>query len=121
MEKQLKTAERVRTVLEILTERAPDGRSVPIDEIWAESTARVPLSPYESELNTKGLPRGATNWRFASSDLVAAGWLRKNPSGVGEWAITPDGVEAIATFPANDLHAEALRLKWLFADEGVAA
>lgn len=111
MEKELKTAERVRTVLEILAGRAPDGRYVPLDEIWDESLARVPLTPYESELNTRGLPRGETNWRFASSEFVASGWLRKNPSLVGEWAITPAGLEAVDTYRGEDLLAEAQRRK----------
>lgn len=111
MEKELLTAERVRTALEILAERAPDGTYVPIANIWEESLARVPLTPYESEINTRNLPRGSTNWRFASSELVAAGWLRKNPSLVGEWAITPGGISAVDTFPGNDLLIEAQRLK----------
>lgn len=111
MEKELRTAERVRTALEILAERAPDGAYVPIANIWEESLARVPLTPYESEINTRNLPRGSTNWRFASSELVAAGWLRKNPSLVGEWAITPSGVAAVDAYPGNDLLVEAQRLK----------
>lgn len=110
MEKELRTAERVRTALEILAERAPDGGYVPIADIWEESLARVPLTSYESEINTRNLPRGSTNWRFASSELVAAGWLRKNPSLVGEWAITPSGIAAVAAYPGNDLLTEAQRL-----------
>lgn len=111
MEKQLLTAERVRAALEILAKRAPDGDYVPIAEIWDESVGRIPLTPYESEINTRNLPRGSTNWRFASSELVAAGWLRKNPSLAGEWAITPSGIAAVDTYPGNDLLVEAQRLK----------
>lgn len=116
MEKELLTAERVRAALEILAERAPDGVYVPISDIWEESIARVPLTPYESEINTRNLPRGSTNWRFASSELVAAGWLRKNPSLAGEWAVTPTGIAAVEAFSGNDLLVEAQRLKALEHD-----
>lgn len=109
MDKELKTAERVRAALEHLAQVGADGTYVPIGEIWAESLAQVPLTPFESELNTKNLPRGQTNWRFASSDLVGAGWLVKNPSGTGEWAITPQGVDAIIGYPGSGLFAEAQR------------
>jgi DNA polymerase III delta prime subunit len=111
MEKELKTAERVRTALEILVEQASDGSYMAVSDIWAESVARVPLTPHESELNTRNVPRGSTNWLFASSDFVAAGWLRKNPSLSGEWAITPNGVAAVEAFPGNELVVEAQRLK----------
>lgn len=107
MQKELKTAERVRTVLEILATEASDGRYVPTNEIWEESLVRVPLTQYELEINTKNLPRGATNWRFASSDLVSAGWLRKNPSFTGEWAITQNGIAALDSYPGADLYVEA--------------
>lgn len=109
MDKELKTAERVRAALEHLGRVAADGSYVPINEIWADSLSRVPLTPFESELNTKNLPRGQTNWRFASSDLVSAGWLVKNPSGTGEWAITPQGVDALTEYPGGTLYAEAQR------------
>lgn len=110
MEKELKTAERARSTLEILAERAPNGDYVPITDIWREATARVPLTAHEAETNTKNLPRGETNWRFASSDFVAAGWLQKNPSLAGEWSITHRGIAAIREHPGNELHLEAQRL-----------
>ncbi|WP_309064908.1 McrB family protein [Microbacterium sp.] len=110
MEKDLKTWERARCALEILAETAPDGRYVPIADIWSEALLRVPLTAYESEPNTKNRPRGETNWRFASSDFVAAGWLQKNPSLAGEWAITPSGIAALGAHPGQDLVLEAQRL-----------
>jgi 5-methylcytosine-specific restriction protein B len=113
MEKELKTAERVRIALEVLSERASDGSYLSVNDIWAESLARVPLTPYESEINTANKPRGETNWRFASSEFVPAGWLRKNPSLAGEWAITKSGLAALDTHPGNELFAEAQRLKAL--------
>lgn len=110
VEKELKTAERVRIALEVLGERASDGSYLPVSEIWRESLARVPLTPYESEINTANKPRGETNWRFASSEFVPAGWLRKNPSLAGEWAITKSGLAALEAHPGNELFAEAQRL-----------
>lgn len=111
MEKELKTAERVRIALEVLGERVSDGSYLSVNDIWAESLARVPLTPYESEINTANKPRGETNWRFASSEFVPAGWLRKNPSLAGEWAITPSGLAALNDYPGNELFAEAQMLK----------
>jgi 5-methylcytosine-specific restriction protein B len=116
MEKELKTAERVRVALEVLGERAPEGSYLPVNDIWAESLARVPLTPYESEINTANKPRGETNWRFASSEFVPAGWLRKNPSLAGEWAITTSGLAALDAHPGNALFSEAQRLKAIKRD-----
>lgn len=113
MDKELKTAERVRVALEVLAERAPDGSYLSVNDLWTESLSRVPLTPYESEINTANKPRGETNWRFASSEFVPAGWLRKNPSLAGEWAITKSGLAALETHPGNELLAEAQRLKAL--------
>lgn len=111
MGKELRTPERARAALEVLAEKAPDGAYVSIADIWEESLARVPLTEYESELNTRQLPRGATNWRFASSEFVAAGWLRKNPSLIGEWSITPAGIAALDAHLGNELLSEAQRIK----------
>lgn len=116
MEKELKTSERARVALEILAERAPNGDYLPINEIWDAAVARVPLTDYEAQINTKNRPRGETNWRFASSDFVAAGWLQKNPSLAGEWAITPAGIVAMREFPGNELHLEAQRLSAIERD-----
>lgn len=110
MEKELKTPERARCALEILAEKAPNGEYVSISDIWDEARARVPLTGYEAELNTRRKPRGETNWRFASSELVAAGWLQKNPSLAGEWAITPKGKTALAEHPGVELYREAQRI-----------
>lgn len=116
MEKELKTPERARCALEILADTAADGRYVPIADIWEEALTRVPLTPYESEINTKNRPRGETNWRFASSDFVSAGWLQKNPSLAGEWAITPSGIAALPEYPGDELHQEAQRLSAMARD-----
>ncbi|WP_311243930.1 AAA family ATPase [Microbacterium sp. WCS2018Hpa-23] len=110
MERDLKTAERIRAAMEFLAREGASGGYVPITRIWDSALAAVPLTPYESELNTKNLPRGQTNWRFASSDFVGAGWLIKNPSGTGEWSITAQGLEALAQHPGTELFAAAARL-----------
>ena len=107
---ELKTAERIRVAMEVLAERAPDGDYVSINYLWDTSLARVPLTPHEAELNTKGLARGDTNWRFASSEFIAPGWLRKNPSLAGEWAITKPGIAALDEHPGDELFVEAQRI-----------
>lgn len=109
MDKNVKRAERARTTLEILAERAPDGSYLPVSSLWAESLERVPLTPYESELKSHNRPRGEIDWRWSSADLVAAGWLRKNPSGVGEWAITTEGVAALSAHEGDAFLLEAQR------------
>lgn len=102
-------AERARAGLEYLAEHAADGRYLPIDEIWEGAVAQVPLTPHEQAPTAKGRVRGVTDWRFASSDLVVAGWLRKQPGGKGNWAITAAGLEALTEFPGNELFLEAQR------------
>lgn len=96
--------------MEVLADRAPDGDYVSINDLWDASLSRVPLTPHEAELNTKGLARGHTNWRFASSEFIAPGWLRKNPSLAGEWAITKQGIAALDEHLGDELFSEAQRL-----------
>lgn len=110
MEKELKTPERARAALEILAEKAPSGEYLSVSDIWEEARARVPLTAFETELNTKNKPRGETNWRFASSEFVESGWLQKNPSLAGEWSITPKGLAALAEYSGAELYREAQRL-----------
>ncbi|WP_226533608.1 McrB family protein [Microbacterium paraoxydans] len=109
MDKNVKRAERARTGLEILAERAPDGAYLTVSNVWAECLQRVPLTPYESELKSHNRPRGEIDWRWSSADLVAAGWLRKNPSGIGEWAVTSEGIAALSTYEGDALLLEAQR------------
>ncbi|WP_282848209.1 McrB family protein [Microbacterium oxydans] len=110
MDKEVKRAERARAALEVLAERAPDGTYLPLADIWATSVARFPLTPYEAEVGSHNRSRGETDWRWASADLVASGWLRKNPSGNGEWAITRDGIAALDAYPREALLQEAQRI-----------
>jgi len=106
-EAQSRRAARARAALEYLASNAAPGEYVPISEIWEDAERSVPLSEYESEINTRGLRRGETDWRFASSDLVNAGWLRKHPDGSGRWAITELGMRALEEFGGDELFAEA--------------
>ncbi|MEV4689050.1 AAA family ATPase [Microbacterium sp. LWH3-1.2] len=106
-EAQLRRAARARAALDYLASNAAPGEYVPISDIWEDAERSVPLSEYESEINTRGLRRGETDWRFASSDLVNAGWLRKHPDGSGRWAITESGMRALEEFGGDELFAEA--------------
>lgn len=109
MDRDSRRAQRARTALEVLAERAANGTYLPISEIWAECQARVPLTDYERELKSNNRPRGEIDWRWSSADLVSAGFLRKNPSGNGEWAITPDGIAALSDHTGDALLLEAQR------------
>lgn len=107
--KSVRRAERARASLEYLAARADPGQYVPISEVWADVQRTVPFTEHEAELTSKGRPRGESDWRWASADLAAAGWLRKHPDGSGLWAVTADGLEALRQYPGNELHAEATR------------
>jgi len=96
--------------LEYLARRAPKGEYVPIGEIWTDAERVVPLSDHELELNSRGLRRGETDWRWTSADLVAAGWLRKHPDGSGRWAISESGIRALDEFAGDGLLTEAQRM-----------
>jgi hypothetical protein len=106
---KVRRAARARATLEYLAAHAAGGEYVPIGDIWDEAQRAVPLSDHESEVNSRGLRRGETDWRFASSDLVAAGWLRKHPDGSGRWAITESGLRALEEHAADELFVEAQR------------
>lgn len=110
MDKDVKRAERARAVLEVLAEQAPDGSYLHLADLWAACVDRFPLTPHEAEIGSHDRPRGENDWRWASAYLVAAGWLRKKPSGNGEWAITQDGVAALRSHAGNGLLQEAQRI-----------
>ncbi|MGS0561815.1 AAA family ATPase [Microbacterium aurugineum] len=110
MDKDVKRAERARAVLEVLAEQAPDGSYLHLADLWAACVDRFPLTPHEAEIGSHDRPRGENDWRWASAYLVAAGWLRKKPSGNGEWAITQDGLAALRSHAGNGLLQEAQRI-----------
>lgn len=109
MEQKL-TAERIRAAMEHLAQEAPDGRFLPIDEIWRAAHEHAPLTDFEQELHSNGRPRGEVEFRFATSLLVFAGWLYKHPDGSGRWAITDRGIEALAQHPGAELLAAATQI-----------
>ncbi|MCT1607796.1 winged helix-turn-helix domain-containing protein [Nesterenkonia massiliensis] len=83
---------------------------VSIPELWAEVSREVPLSEWEQEqISSKARTRGENDWRWATTDLVEAGWLRRGPSGVGKWAITSVGIQALDEYPGDELFGEAQR------------
>lgn len=100
---------RARATIEYLAVRSPGGEYVPIGEIWSEVLRRFPLTEHERALTSKGAVRGEVAWRFASSDFVHAGWLRKRPDGSGFWAVTTDGIAALETFAGDAFLLEAQR------------
>lgn len=108
MDTDVKRAERARASMEILASLGPE-KFVPIGELWPQTVSRVPLTAHEAAPGSRGRPRGETDWRWASADLVAAGWLRKDPSGIGNWAITSDGVRALGEYPGDAYFLEATR------------
>jgi 5-methylcytosine-specific restriction enzyme B len=108
-EQNVRRAERARASLEYLDEHAAIDEYLPIADIWAATQDRVPFTEHEAELVRKGRPRGESDWRWASADLAAAGWLRKHPDGSGQWAITAAGKQALQDYPGDQLHAEATR------------
>lgn len=109
-EKDVRRAARARIGLEYLAKTVPQGDYLPIGEIWAYTEHAIPLTDYESELNSSGRRRGETDWRWASADLVAAGWLRKHPDGSGKWAISESGIRALDQLAGDELFAEAQRM-----------
>lgn len=102
-------ARRARATIEVLSEWAPDGDFRNVGEVWEEVVRRVPLTPHEQVNGSKGRPRGETDWRWASTDLTIAGFMRKHPGGNGQWAVTPTGVQALADLPGDELFNEAQR------------
>ncbi|WP_405375088.1 MULTISPECIES: McrB family protein [unclassified Microbacterium] len=102
-------AERIRAALDYLATHAGLDEYVQASTVWDAVQHRFPLAPQEAEPNSSGLPKGETEWRWASVDVAAAGWLRKDPAGSGRWAITSEGLEALTQYPGDDLYAEAAR------------
>lgn len=94
--------------MEILAEAGVE-QFISVSELWPKTLDRVPLTDHESAQGSRRRPRGETDWRWASADLAAAGWLRKYPDGSGRWAITGDGVRALEQYPGDEFFQEATR------------
>lgn len=83
---------RVQATLNLLADsQTPPNRSA----VWAAVSERFPLEGDEWELNTSGMPRGETNWAFATSNLSLAGWIHK---GRNAWEITDEGRAALSKY-----------------------
>ncbi len=102
-------AERARASLEYLAEHAEVDQYLPIGQIWDGVSESLPFTEHESVVTAKGRPRGESDWRWSSAYLAATGWLRKHPDGTGRWALTSDGVKALADYPGDELYVEAKR------------
>ncbi|MGW6174256.1 pullulanase X25 domain-containing protein [Arthrobacter sp. NPDC055138] len=96
---------RLRPVLEILADAAANGTRPDAREVISEALRRVPPTAHEQELLSGGVPRGFKNLTTATARLVKAGWMSK---GRGGWAVTEDGLRAIAAFASPSELAEAL-------------
>jgi hypothetical protein len=96
---------RLRPVLEILADAASNGTRPDAREVISEALRRVPPTAHEQELLSGGVPRGFKNLTTATARLVKAGWMSK---GRGGWAITEDGLRAVAAFSSPSELAEAL-------------
>lgn len=102
-------AERARAALEYLAEHAEVDQYLPIGQIWDGVRDSFPFTEHESVVTAKGRPRGESDWRWSSAYLAATGWLRKHPDGTGRWALTSEGVKALAEYPGGELYVEAKR------------
>lgn len=105
----IRRAERIRAALDYLANAAGPNEYVQASTVWQAVRDSVPLAPVEAELNSSGLAKAESEWRWATVDVASAGWLKKNPAGTGLWAITPEGIDALATYPGDELYAEAAR------------
>jgi hypothetical protein len=96
---------RLRPVLEILADAAANGTRPDAREVISEALRRVPPTAHEQELLSGGVPRGFKNLTTATARLVRAGWMSK---GRGGWAVTEEGLRAVAAFSSPSELAEAL-------------
>jgi len=97
----------LRVIFKLLMDK-PDG--LPAKDILAEIPKTIPLTEYENGYysSTPNSTRFERIVRFATIDLVKAGWLVKNK---GRWFITEEGKQAYnkITNP-EEFYKEAVRL-----------
>ncbi|MFJ8136049.1 AAA family ATPase [Streptomyces sp. NPDC096013] len=79
--------------MELLAEQ-PNG--LHFSELWTTVVSELPLADEDAERLKSGDTRGENSWKWQTSDLVMAGWLRKNN---GVWRITALGREALRECP----------------------
>jgi len=102
-----RTGQFLRVVFKLLMDK-PDG--LPAKDILAELPKAIPLTEYESGYYPSSLnaQRYEKIVRFATIDLVKAGWLVKNK---GRWFITEEGKVAYKKFSdPEEFYKEAVRL-----------
>jgi len=102
-----RTGEFIRIVVDLLLNE-PDG--LPAKEILAAIPKTIHLTNYEQGFypSTPESPRYEKIVRFATIDLVKAGWMAKSK---GRWYLTDEGRQAYKKFPdPEDFYKEAVRL-----------
>lgn len=99
----------LQELFQVLLEN-PEG--IQAKDALAQLSKRVQLTDHEAGTYDSGTRRFERIVRFATVDVVKAGWMRKSK---GIWTITPEGQNALDDFsdPAS-FHQEATRLyrKW---------
>jgi restriction system protein len=102
-----RTGELIQKVFEILWHK-PDG--LPAKEVLEQIPTKITLTEYEKGFypSTPNSPRFEKIVRFATIDLVKAGWLVKNK---GRWFLTEEGRQAYKHYSSpEDFYKEAVRL-----------
>jgi len=102
-----RTGQFLRVIFKLLTDK-PDGLQA--KDILAEIPKIIPLTEYESGYysSTPNSTRFEKIVRFATIDLVKAGWLVKNK---GRWFITEEGKQAYNKIKdPEEFYKEAVRL-----------
>lgn len=89
MSAQDNTASRLKAIINVLAERP--GEFLKGADVLAAAVDRVPLSEWESELLSAGVPRGVKRLSAATATLVKDGLLLKSRAG---WSLTEEGVRA---------------------------
>jgi restriction system protein len=102
-----RTGQFLQIIFKLLLDK-PDG--LPAKDILAEIPKSISLTKYESGYfpSTPNSPRFEKIVRFATIDLVKAGWLVKNK---GRWFITQEGRQAYHKYnDSEEFYKEACRL-----------
>lgn len=100
-----RTGEMLRQLVEVLLP-VPEG--IQAREALAELEKRLTLSEYEKGEYASGGKRFDKIVRFATVDLVKAGWLHKEK---GRWTVTSEGMKAYQAFHDPEaFYKEAVRL-----------
>jgi restriction system protein len=100
-----RTGEMLRELFQVLLP-VPEG--MPAREALAQLEQRLTLSPYEQGEYASGGRRFEKIVRFATVDLVKAGWLYKEK---GRWTVTGEGKQAYQTYlDPEAFYKEAVRL-----------